>query len=214
MPTKKVLVFGGAGTLGSACLLELRQLGFEAISIGRDLSILETIGEIDGAIWAQGANFTGKFADTTAETWAEIWDGNFHFIVKSLGILLRGKSLNTGARLVIISSVWQELSRAEKVAYIASKAAVGGLVRGLAADLGPEGIAINAILPGVVNSPMTRKNLSAEQIKEISLATPGGDLVTPEEVARVAGFLIDNGSRGINGQSIVIDKGWSITKNV
>jgi 3-oxoacyl-[acyl-carrier protein] reductase len=212
--TKKVLVFGASGTLGSACQQELAGLGFDAVPVGRDLGPLETIGKIEGAIWAQGMNFTGGIKDTTTEAWDEVWQANFNFIVKSLGILLESKSLQRGARLVVISSVWQELTRAEKVAYIASKAAVGGLVRGLAADLGSQDIAINAVLPGVVDSPMTVKNLSPGQIEAIALSTPGGKLVTAQEVARVAAFLIDSKSAGINGQSIIIDHGWSITRNV
>jgi 3-oxoacyl-[acyl-carrier protein] reductase len=214
VPTKKVLIFGATGTLGSACRKEMEELGFDAVPVGRDLSMLETIGKIDGAIWAQGMNFTGGISETTAEAWDEIWQANFNFIVKSLGILLKNKSLQSGARLVVISSVWQELTRAEKVAYIASKAAVGGLVRGLAADLGSQDIAINAVLPGVVDSPMTVKNLSPDQIEAIALSTPGGKLVTAQEVARVAAFLVDNKSGGINGQSIIVDRGWSITRNV
>lgn len=214
MIMKRILVFGASGTLGSTCLHELKKNGFEAIPVGRDLSVLQDIGKIDGAIWAQGVNYTGTFAETTSEAWDEIWDANFNFIVKSLGMLLEQKSLDSGSRLVVISSVWQELTRTEKVAYITSKAAVGGLVRGLASDLGPEGISINAVLPGVVDSPMTEKNLSPEQIDGIAGATPGGELVSPEEVAKVATFLIARESAGINGQSIVVDHGWSITRNV
>lgn len=214
MSPKRVLVFGSSGTLGSACLPELTQLGYEPIEIGRDLGPLETIENIDGAVWAQGVNFTGGLTDTTSEAWAEIWDANFEFIVESLGILLKRKSLNRGARLVVISSVWQEISRTQKIAYIASKAAVGGLVRGLAADLGNDGIAINAVLPGVVDSPMTHRNLSKEQIDQIASATPGRRLVTSGDIARTIGFLISANSHGINGQSIIVDGGWSITRNV
>jgi len=214
MSTKKILVFGASGTLGSACLLELKEKGFDTLPVGRDLSMLNSVGKIDGAVWAQGMNFTGKFTETSGEAWDEIWDANFTFIVKSLGILLHQDALNAGARLVVISSVWQELTRTEKVAYIATKAAVGGLVRGLAADLGTEGISINAVLPGVVDSPMTERNLSLEQISGIAQATPGGELVSSEEVAHVVAFLIDKKSSGINGQSIIVDRGWSITRNV
>ncbi len=211
---QKILVFGASGTLGAACLHTLKEKGFDAVPMGRDLSLLNNIGKIDGAVWAQGINFTGAFVDTDGEAWDKVWDANFTFIVKSLGILLQQESFNAGARLVVISSVWQELTRAEKVAYIASKAAVGGLVRGLASDLGSKGISINAILPGVVDSPMTEKNLSPEQINGIAMATPGGELVSSEEVAYVVAFLIDKQSAGINGQSIIADGGWSITRNV
>lgn len=214
MSAKRILVFGASGTLGRACSEELSSSGYEPIPVGRDLKMLENVGPIDGAIWAQGANFTGDLTVTTSQTWDEIWDANFHFIVRSLEILLGKKSFNRGSRLVVMSSVWQEISRPQKIAYIASKAAVGGLVRGLAADLGKDGISINAVLPGVVDSPMTHEHLSATQIAGIAEATPTGQLVTPSQIAKTVAFLIGPNSTGINGQSIIVDGGWSITRNV
>ena len=62
--SKRVLVFGSSGTLGSACLPELSQLGYELIETGRDLGSLATIENIDGEVWAQSANFAGGLADT------------------------------------------------------------------------------------------------------------------------------------------------------
>ena len=214
MSTKRILVFGASGTLGIACADELSRNNFEVISIGRDLSVLENVGSINGAVWAQGANFTGELSETTSQRWDEIWDANFQFIVRSLEILLEKKSFNPGSRLVVISSVWQEISRPQKVAYIASKAAVGGLVRGLAADLGKDGISINAVLPGVVDSPMTHEHLSGSQIAGIIEGTPTRELVTPTQIARTVLFLIGPDSSGINAQSIIVDGGWSITRNV
>lgn len=214
MSTKRILVFGASGTLGNACADELSRNNFQAISIGRDLSVLENVGSVDGAVWAQGANFTGELSETTSQRWDEIWDANFQFILRSLEILLEKKSFNSGSRLVVISSVWQEISRPHKVAYIASKAAVGGLVRGLAADLGKDGISINAVLPGVVDSPMTHEHLSNSQIEGIIEGTPTRELVTPAEIARTVAFLIGPDSTGINAQSIIVDGGWSLTRNV
>lgn len=214
MPTKKILIFGASGTLGKACSAELSSSGYEVIPVGRDLHELESVGHVDGAVWAQGANFTGDLRETTSETWDEIWDANFQFIVRSLEILLEKNSFNRGSRLVVMSSIWQELARPQKVAYIASKAAVGGLVRGLTADLGKDGISINAVLPGVVDSPMTHKHLNSTQISRIIEGTPTGELVTPTQIAKTVAFLIGPHSTGINGQSIIVDGGWSITRNV
>lgn len=214
MSTKRILVFGASGTLGKACSEELRAHGYEPIPVGRDLKVLESLGQVNGAVWAQGANFTGDLSETTSQTWDEIWDANFQYIVRSLEILLGKKSFNRGSRLVVMSSVWQEFSRPQKVAYIASKAAVGGLVRGLVADLGQDGISINAILPGVVDSPMTHEHLSSSQIAGIIEGTPTGELVTPTQIAKTVAFLIGPDSTGINGQSIIVDGGWSITRNV
>lgn len=178
MTTREILIFGASGTLGRACSEELSSSGYESIPIGRDLGTLESVGQLDGAVWAQGANFTGELTATPSDTWEEIWNANFQFIVRSLEILLAKKSFNPGSRLVIISSVWQEIARPRKVAYIASKTAVGGLVRGLAAG------------------------------------TPTGALITPAQITKTVAFLIGPNSHGINGQSIIVDGGWSITRNV
>lgn len=214
MSAKKILLFGASGTLGSICMSVLMERKFNVIPVGRDLEQIAEVGTIDGVVWAQGINLTSNFLETSDEEWGEIWDANFNFIVKSLRVLLNQKSLNPGTRLVVISSVWQELTRADKVAYISTKAAVGGLVRGLAADLGDQGISINAVLPGVIESPMTMKNLSPEQVSGIEHQTPGGGLVSPEELAEVVAFLVDQRSSGINGQSILVDHGWALTRNV
>ena len=208
------MIFGASGTLGTSCTTELQAQGFEVFPVGRDLGGLELVGQVDGAIWAQGTNFTGGLIETTSHDWEKIWDANFTFIVRSLEILLKKKSLNRGARLVVLSSVWQELSRPQKVAYIASKGAIGGLIRGLAADLGEDGISINAVLPGVIESPRTHKHLSNNQIEGIVQGTPSGRLVTTGEIAKTVAFLVGPNSPGINGQSIIVDGGWSITRNV
>jgi NAD(P)-dependent dehydrogenase (short-subunit alcohol dehydrogenase family) len=101
-----------------------------------------------------------------------------------------------------------------KIAYITSKSALGGLVRALSVDLAPLGISINSVMPGVIESQMTRQHLSAKAIEAIRRETPGGELVTASEVAAVILYLISKDSTGITGQSVVVDNGWSIYKNV
>jgi hypothetical protein len=152
--------------------------------------------------------------ETKSETWIELWEANVGFIVKGLQILLKEKILLSGTRLVILGSVWQNVARSNKTAYIASKSALTGLVRGLAVEFGPLGIAINGVLPGVVESEMTRNNLSRDQIEKIISETPGHLLITAEQVANIVGFLVSNNSEGINGQSIVVDNGWTISRDV
>jgi 3-oxoacyl-[acyl-carrier protein] reductase len=214
MEGKRILVFGASGTLGSACVEELIQSKAIVISQNKDLLGLELHNNIDGAIWAQGANYSGSLQETTKEVWEEVWEANFNFIIRSLEVLLKNDCLARGARLVILSSIWQERGRANKVAYATSKAAIGGLVRSLAAELGDANISINALLPGIVRSPMTQLHLSEVQLVRLGNSTPGGLLVTPQDVARVAQFLVGPKANGINGQSIVVDNGWSNTHEI
>jgi NAD(P)-dependent dehydrogenase (short-subunit alcohol dehydrogenase family) len=131
-----------------------------------------------------------------------------------LNYLIDSKAFNKEARLVVLSSVWQEISRTNKSAYISSKAALGGLVRALASDLGSKNITINAVLPGVTDSKMTNLNLTNVQMESIRKATPTEKLVNLDQLASVIEFLVSKRSLGINGQSIIVDNGWSQTKDV
>jgi 3-oxoacyl-[acyl-carrier protein] reductase len=209
-----VLVCGANGTLGSACVTAFAAAGYNVVPLGRDLSSLSRDASFDAVVWAQGQNAAGDIQDTSAADWASIWQANVGYIVDSLRALLDTGALASSARLVVISSVWQSLGRTDKVAYATTKAAVGGLVRALCADLGPRGIAINAVLPGVVDSPMTRQHLRASQIAGICEETPLGRLVSADEVAQTILFLASPAAAGISGQSITVDHGWSVTRHV
>jgi NAD(P)-dependent dehydrogenase (short-subunit alcohol dehydrogenase family) len=68
---------------------------------------------------------------------------------------------------------------------------------------------MNAVLPGVVDTPMTRANLDQTQISNIEKQTPTKSLVTSEEVAKAVNWLASAQSSGINGQFIRVDNGWS-----
>jgi NAD(P)-dependent dehydrogenase (short-subunit alcohol dehydrogenase family) len=214
MSSKKIILFGHTGDIGKSCLELLNEHNYNVLCVPRNKISELVLEKVDGAIWAQGANLTETFENTSTENWDSIWDANFNYLVKTLNYLLSNDLLNKNARLVALSSVWQEIARSNKSAYISSKAALGGLVRALAVDLGPKGIAINAILPGVTESAMTSRNLSVDQISEIRETTPTGKLVELSQIASVIEFLVSNKSIGINGQSIFVDNGWSQTKNV
>jgi NAD(P)-dependent dehydrogenase (short-subunit alcohol dehydrogenase family) len=144
----------------------------------------------------------------------EIFEANVNFIIRSLNMLINNNLLAKTSRLLIVSSVWQHLSRKKKFSYSVSKSAIAGIVKSVTADYGIKGITINAILPGVINNEMTVKNLSQDQIKNIESTTPLGKLVTPQEVASIATWLLSSESSGIAGQSITIDNGWSDIRDI
>jgi NAD(P)-dependent dehydrogenase (short-subunit alcohol dehydrogenase family) len=84
----------------------------------------------------------------------------------------------------------------------------------MACEVGDLNISINGLLPGIIDTPMTRKNLSQEQVNQIIDQTPSKKLVRADEIARVAEFLVSKNSQGINGQSITVDNAWTISRNV
>jgi 3-oxoacyl-[acyl-carrier protein] reductase len=91
-------------------------------------------------------------------------------------------------------------------AYVASKAAIIGLVRSLARALGPSGIRVNAVAPGVTETPMIA-TYSAENRATQQGRVPLGRLGDPDEIASVAGFLISDAARYVNGETIIVNGG-------
>jgi len=91
-------------------------------------------------------------------------------------------------------------------AYVSSKAAITGLVRSLARSLGPSGVRVNAISPGVTETPMIA-NYSEENRALQKTRVPLGRLGQPEDIASVGAFLISEASSYINGEVIIVDGG-------
>ncbi|NTW39721.1 MAG: SDR family oxidoreductase, partial [Cellulomonadaceae bacterium] len=131
-------------------------------------------------------------------------------VAAQLQTLVASGRLRDGARVVVISSIWQDLARPGKFSYAVSKAAVGGLVRAAAMDLASRGILVNGVLPGVVDTPMSRTMLSPEQVAGVEGATPAGRMVRPRDVASLVSYLASARNTGVTGQSVVVDLGYSV----
>lgn len=120
-------------------------------------------------------------------------------------------------RVVTIASVAGKVGHPYVAAYCASKHAVIGFTRAVAAEVAGKGITVNAICPGYVNTPMTdqsvariveRTELSEADAREhLRMLSPQGRLIEPEEVAHQVIGLCDPLARGINGQAVVLDGG-------
>lgn len=223
-----VLVFGATGALGSSIVSELTSEGSRVVRISRkpgefsDVSLInknwvnevKEFGPITGVVWAQGVNSAGTVPDINLQDLRDAFEANVVFIVETLSKLVESDCLPFGTRCVVLSSIWQEHARPNKLAYIASKAALSGLVPALAIDLASRGISINGVLPGVIDTPMTRANLSTTQIQNVELSTPTSKLAKPEDVSRAVAWLVNDKSTGITGQWITVDNGWAVYRNV
>ncbi len=215
--SRNFLVFGASGSIGAACTEKLQVSG--NITIGnRDLAELEgrinPISKFDGVIWAQGINATDSALTFQIDSFTKVMDANVTFVLRSLQVLLDANKIQSNSQLVVVSSVWSQLIRPNKMSYGISKAAVSGLVRSLAVDLGPRGIQINAVSPGPINNPMTIKNLKPEELERVISESPLKRLVNLSEVASVVCELARGKLSGVTGQEIIIDNGWSVSKLV
>lgn len=221
-----VLVLGASGALGSEICSVLEESGHRVIRAGRQVDddgwvstespqwCASLTGEaIMGVVWAAGANTNNRLGQGT-EPFAAMLDANLGYVVRTLDDLLASRTIGTGCSLVVLSSVWEVVARSGKSAYITSKAAVGGFVRAAAVELGPEGIRVNAVLPGVVDTRMTRKNLHGEQIAAVRAETPLRRLVTPREVAQAVDWFVSAGSSGVSGVGLAVDGGWSLAHDI
>ena len=171
--------------------------------------------KFDAVVFAQGANVNGSAMQTGTKELNELFEANVTVIAESVSTLMGANAINEGARVVILSSLWEQFTRQEKFAYSVTKAAVGGLVRSLAVDLGRQKkILVNGILPGIINSPMVARTLSPEQIANVVSQTPVGDLATPVDVANSVYMFGSNLNTGISGQSIFVDRGFSVARTI
>jgi len=221
---KPVLVYGASGALGKSILEYLRKDEIEVFGLSRSAKNSEFISLDDeksyenlsshakqySVVFAQGTNISDNI-ESPSEL-RSMFEANVVFIVENLSRLLKFGLIGKGCSVVILSSIWQEISRPNKMSYSVSKSALKGLVGSLVADVSRKGIRVNAVLPGVVDSPMTRKMLSNDDLAKIESETPMGVLVSNVEVARTVAWLLSDQSSGIVGQFIRVDNGWTGVK--
>jgi len=170
-------------------------------------NLLDT-DNIDIVVWAHGYNLNDNIYTFDENNFTNIIDANVKFILLTLNFLIKHNKINDNAKMVIVSSIWEEYTRENKLSYSISKAALSGLVKNVAFDLSSKNILINNILPGVIDNEMSRNTLLPEQFDYIKNYMNFGRLVTLDDIYKIIRFLtIDNS--GITGQSIKVDLGFT-----
>lgn len=152
-------------------------------------------------------------AEMDEAAWNDLVDINLKGTAQTL-FRAAGHMTGDGNRsLVALSSISARLGWPEHVHYNASKAGIEGLVRGLAADLGPKGIRVNAVLPGVIHTAQSLSevhSLGPEGVAAMAERIPLRRVGDPEDIADVVAFLASDAARYITGASIVVDGGMSV----
>jgi len=150
--------------------------------------VLAQFGQLDILVCNAGISWSGLLSDMAGEDWRRIFavntDGVFHCCQAVLPHFISRKA----GKIVTVSSMWGQVGASCEVAYSASKAAVIGFTRALAKELGPSGITVNCVAPGVIDTEMNRE-YSPEDLAALAEETPLGRIGTPEEVARAIAFL-------------------------
>lgn len=145
------------------------------------------------------------FTDLTDEDWVKMIGVNFSGAFYVSRAAVRHMIRRKGGGIINISSVWGVYGASCEVHYSAAKAGVIGMTKALAKELGPSGIRVNCIAPGVIESPMNG-HLNEDELNVLKDETPLGRLGTPAEVAHAARFFAENAFA--TGQILGVDGGF------
>lgn len=199
---------------------ELTALGVDAMTVRANVGdsaavkemvarVEERFGRIDVLVNNAGVAMQKLFTDTSDDEWNRMISTNlsaaFYCARAAVPAMIRAHS----GCIINIVSMWGEVGASCEVAYSAAKAGLIGLTKALAKELGPSGVRVNAISPGVIMTDMM-SGFSEEDVAVLKEETPLCALGSPEDIARAAVFLASQKARFITGQVIGVNGGMVI----
>ena len=167
------------------------------------------LGHIDCLVNNAGVAAFSLFTETTLAEWQRVFSINLDSAFLYSREVCRNMISAHKGRIINVGSMWGISGSSCEVAYSASKAALHGMTKALAKELGPSGITVNAIAPGLIDTDMN-SSLERETIDEIVSETPVMRIGTPEDVAELALFLASDKAGFITGEVISVNGGFLV----
>lgn len=226
MPARPTLVTGASSGIGLAVAQALLAQGRPVLGLSRTapqglgpnfthiaadlldrpalMAALEGLPPLQALVHAAGLLRVGRHEAFDHADGARMWQLHVDVAARLIGTL--APRLPDDGRIVLIGS---RVARGApgRALYAASKAALSGLVRSVAAELAPRGITVNIVAPGATDTPMLRDPARASETPRLP---PIGRLIRPAEVAATVGFLLSPPAGAITGQEIIICGGASL----
>lgn len=169
----------------------------------------EIFGGVDILINNAGISQQKMLCDVSVAEWERMFDVNVKGMFNTVKEVLPYMVHQKDGRIINISSVWGLVGASCEVPYSASKAAIIGFTKALAKELGPSGICVNCIAPGVIDTDMNKMH-DDETMNELKEETPLGRIGKSDDVAKLALFLAGDESSFITGQVISPNGGFVI----
>ena len=197
---------------------ELAELGVPALAVWADVAdagqaqgmvnaVLEQFGRLDILVCSAGISHVGLISQISEEEWRRLFavnvDGVHHCCRAVLPHMLERKS----GSIVTVSSMWGQVGASCEAAYSAAKGAVIAYTKALAKELGPSGIRVNCVAPGVIDTEMNA-HLTQEDLAALADETPLGRVGTPEEAAAAIAFLAGDEASFLTGQVVCPNGGF------
>lgn len=173
----------------------------------------DRFGRVDAVVANAGVNLARSIDDTTDEDIEQLLGVNVRGLIYLAQACHRALA-QTGGSLVIMASKTGLVAQRDSPVYCATKGAAIQLARALALDWAPEGVRVNAVCPGIVDTPMLERFFeelpdSEAARKEFATAQPLGRLAKPEECAAAALFLASEAASFITGVALPVDGGFT-----
>ena len=174
--------------------------------------VQETGVKLDGMVYSAGIHYFTPLRSINYDHMQQMLNVNINSIIQLLGSFSNRNISNDNSSVVLLSSVSAIAGEKGTVGYSAAKGAMNSIVKSAAVELAQRQIRVNSILPGIVETDMSRKiqtSLGEESFKQVENKHLLG-IGKPEDIAFCIGYLLAPASRWVTGTNIVIDGGYTL----